>query len=108
MRLETDRPTVLREVIQACRKGGTVSVPGVYAGIIDKLNIGAAFGKGLTLIMGQTHVHRYLKPLIQLIEDGQIDPSAIITHRARLEEAPAMYETFLHERDGCIKVVMRP
>ena len=106
--LETDRPHVLRQVITACRKGGVISVPGVYGGFIDKLPFGAAFAKGLTFRMGQTHVHRYMRPLLSRIERGEIDPTAIVTHRARLTDAPALYETFDAKRDGCVKVVLRP
>ena len=106
--LETDRPHVLREAIQACRKGGTVSVPGVYGGLLDKMNIGAAFAKGLSFKMGQTHVHRYLKPLLQRIEQGEIDPTFVITHRMTLAEAPAGYKTFGERADGCIKIVLTP
>ncbi|MGE5364057.1 MAG: zinc-dependent alcohol dehydrogenase [Bacteroidota bacterium] len=108
VRLETDRPTALREVIQACRKGGTVSVPGVYGGLIDKFPFGPAFNKGLTIKMGQTHVHRYMRPLLQKIMDGVIDPSFVITHRLRLEDAPTGYEIFKKKEDNCIKVVMTP
>lgn len=108
MRLQTDRPTALRYAIQACRKGGTVSIPGVYGGIVDKFTLGAAFGKGLTMKMGQTHVQRYLRPLLDRIESGDIDPSYIITHRLNLEEAPQGYETFKHKRDHCVKVVLKP
>ncbi len=108
MKLETDRPTALREAITACRKGGTVSIPGVYGGLLDKFPMGAAFGKGLTLKMGQTHMHNYLKPLLARIEKGEIDPSFIITHRLGLEDAPAAYRTFRDKQDGCIKVVLKP
>ena len=108
LRLETDRPTALREAIQSCRKGGHVSIPGVYGGIADKLPIGAAFNKGLTLKMGQTHVHRYLPKLLRYVEEGKVNPAAVITHRLSLEEGPQAYETFKHKRDNCIKVVMRP
>ncbi|MBV9470159.1 MAG: glutathione-dependent formaldehyde dehydrogenase [Abitibacteriaceae bacterium] len=108
LRLGTDRPNVLRQAIQACRKGGTVSIPGVYAGFLDKIPFGAAFGKGLTMKMGQTHVHKYLPPLLEHIEKGDIDPSFIITHRLHLEDAPQAYETFKHKRDNCLKVVMKP
>jgi threonine dehydrogenase-like Zn-dependent dehydrogenase len=108
VRLETDRPLVLREMIQACRKGGTVSISGVYGGFIDKLNIGAAFNKGLTFKMGQTHVHRYLRPLLERIQSGEIDPSFIVTHRLSLDEAPQAYETFKNKEDECVKVVLRP
>jgi len=108
MMLETDRPMVLRAAIQACRKGGTVSIPGVYGGFIDKMPMGAAFGKGLTLKMGQTHVHRYLRPLLELIQQGKIDPPSIISHRMRLEDAPDAYKMFSEKDDQCIKVVLRP
>jgi threonine dehydrogenase-like Zn-dependent dehydrogenase len=108
LRLATDRPTALREAIQACRKGGTVSVPGVYGGALDKLNFGAAFGKGLTLKMGQTHVQRYLPALMQHVAEGRIDPSFLITHRAPLSEAPALYKTFRDEKNECVKVVLDP
>jgi threonine dehydrogenase-like Zn-dependent dehydrogenase len=105
---ETDRPHALREAIMACRKGGTVSLPGVYGGLVDKFPIGAAFNKALQLRMGQTHVHKYLRPLLGRIIEGQIDPSFVITHPAHLSDAPKLYETFKHRRDGCIKVVMKP
>ncbi|HEX8947951.1 MAG TPA: zinc-dependent alcohol dehydrogenase [Dissulfurispiraceae bacterium] len=108
VRLETDRPTVLREALQACRKGGRVSIPGVYGGFVDKLNIGAAFQKGLTLKMGQTHVQKYLPRLLEHIEKGDIDPTFIITHRLPLEDAPLGYEIFKKKQDGCIKVVLKP
>jgi threonine dehydrogenase-like Zn-dependent dehydrogenase len=108
VRLESDRPYVLRECIQACRKGGTVSLAGVYGGFIDKIPMGAAFNKGLTLKMGQTHVHRYLQPLFEKIESGQIDPSFVVTHIMPLREAPQAYEIFKKKIDGCIKVVMKP
>jgi len=106
--LSQDRPTALREALQACRKGGTVSIPGVYGGLLDKLPLGAAFAKGLTLKMGQTHVHRYLPALLELTEQGPIDPSFVITDRLTLEEAPEAYETFKHEKDGFMKIVMAP
>jgi threonine dehydrogenase-like Zn-dependent dehydrogenase len=106
--LETDRPHVLRQIILACRKGGVVSIPGVYGGFVDKLPLGAAFAKGLTFRMGQTHVHRYMRPLLSRIERGEIDPAAIITHRAALDDAPRLYETFVGKQDGCVKVVLRP
>ena len=108
VKLQTDRPTALREVIQACRKGGTVSIAGVYGGIIDKVPIGAAFNKGLTLKMGQTHVQRYWEPLMRHIEEGRIDPTFIITHRMSLEEAPMGYHIFREKQDSCIKVVLKP
>ena len=108
MKLETDRPTALREAITACRKGGTVSIPGVYGGLLDKFPMGAAFGKGLTFKMGQTNMHNYLKPLLARIEKDEIDPSFIVTHRLGLEDAPAAYRTFRDKQDGCIKVVLKP
>jgi threonine dehydrogenase-like Zn-dependent dehydrogenase len=106
--LETDRPMVLRQVIRACRKGGTVSIPGVYTGYVDKFPIGAAFGKGLTLKMGQTHVHKYLKPLLQKIEQGEIDSSFVISHHLALEDAPYAYRLFNKKQDSCVKIVMDP
>jgi threonine dehydrogenase-like Zn-dependent dehydrogenase len=106
--LETDRPMVLRQAIQACRKGGVVSIPGVYAGVLNKLNFGAAFGKGLTFKMGQTNMHKYLKPLLQKILDGAIDPSEIISHRVGLRDAPRMYKVFRDKQDHCTKVVLDP
>lgn len=108
VKLGTDRAHVLREAIMCCRKGGTVSVPGVYVGLIDKLPFGAVMNKGLTIKTGQTHVQRYTKPLLKKIEGGEIDPSFIITHRLPLEEAPAAYKTFRDKEDGCIKVVLKP
>jgi threonine dehydrogenase-like Zn-dependent dehydrogenase len=106
--LATDRLSVLRQAIHACRKGGTVSIPGVYGGFLDKVPLGAAFNKGLTLRMGQTHVQRYLALLLEKIDRGEIDPSFVITHRIRLRDAPEAYEAFKHKRDDCIKVVMKP
>jgi threonine dehydrogenase-like Zn-dependent dehydrogenase len=108
VRLETDRPTALRQVIVACRKGGTVSIPGVYGGLLDKIPFGAAFNKGLNFKMGQTHVHRYLSPLLEHIQNGDIDPSYIITHRMKLEDAPKGYEIFKQKKDNCVKIVLDP
>ena len=108
VRLESDRPTALRQVILACRKGGTVSIPGVYGGFVDKVPLGAAFNKGLTLKMGQTHVHRYLRPLLDRVQKGEIDPSFVITHRMKLDEAPHGYDIFLNKKDNCIKIVLKP
>jgi threonine dehydrogenase-like Zn-dependent dehydrogenase len=108
VQMQTDRPTALRQAIQACGKGGTVSIPGVYGGVLDKLNLGAAFGKGLTFKMGQTHVQKYLPQLMEHVQEGDIDPSFPITHRLNLNEAPEAYETFKHKQDGCIKVVLEP
>lgn len=108
MKIELDRSHVLRQILHCCRKGGTVSIPGVYAGFIDKVPFGAAFGKGLTLRMGQTHVQNYTRPLLDRIERGEIDPSGIITHRVGLEEVPDMYRAFCDKQDECIKVVIKP
>src|SRR5438034_1764355 len=107
-RLSTDRPHALREVIQACRKAGTVSIPGVYGGFLDKIPFGAAFAKGLTFKMGQTHVHKYMRPLLELIERGDIDPSFVITHRMNLDDGPQGYEIFKHKEEDCLKVVLKP
>lgn len=106
--LATDRPHVLRQAIFACRKGGTVSMPGVYVGLLDKVPMGAFMNKGLTLRTGQTHVQRYTAPLLEKILEGDIDPSFIITHRLDLEQAPEAYRTFREKEDGCIKVVLKP
>lgn len=106
--LETDRPHVLREMIFACRPAGTISVPGVYGGLLDKIPFGAAMNKGLTFRMGQTHVNRWTDDLLARIEAGQIDPSFVITHTARLEDGPEFYKTFREKHDGCIKVVLKP
>lgn len=106
--LEMERPTALRQAIMACRKGGVVSVPGVYGGLADKIPMGALMNKGLILRTGQTHVHRYLKPLLERIEQGELDPSFVITHRMALDAAPEAYRMFRDKRDGCIKVVLRP
>jgi threonine dehydrogenase-like Zn-dependent dehydrogenase len=108
LHLGTDRPHVLREAIFSCRKGGTISVPGVYIGMLDHIPFGAAMNKGLTFRMGQTHTHRYLEPLLQKVVDGEIDPSFVITHTASLEQGPDLYKAFRDKKDGCIKVVMKP
>jgi threonine dehydrogenase-like Zn-dependent dehydrogenase len=108
MRLEMDRSHVLRQALHCCRKGGIVSIPGVYAGFIDKIPFGAAFGKGLKLRMGQCHVQRYTRLLLDRIQRGEIDPSFVITHRVTLDDAPEMYRVFRDKEDECIKVVMRP
>jgi threonine dehydrogenase-like Zn-dependent dehydrogenase len=108
MMLGTDRPHVLREAIMCCRKGGTLSIPGVYIGLLDKIPFGALMNKGLTVKTGQTHTHRYLAPLLAKIEAGEIDPSFVITHRLPLEEGPDAYKTFRDKKDGCIKVVLKP
>jgi threonine dehydrogenase-like Zn-dependent dehydrogenase len=106
--MATDRASTLRQAINCCRKGGTVSIPGVYGGFIDKVPMGAAFNKGLTLKMGQTHVHKYLPRLLKHIENGDIDPSFVVTHRVPIDDAPQMYKTFRDKKDGCIKVVLKP
>ena len=106
--LESDRPTVLRQVIMACRNGGTLSIAGVYGGFIDKVPFGSIMNRSLTLRSGQTHVQRYMRPLLQRIENGEIDPSFIITHRMSLSDAPRAYEMFRDKRDDCVKVVLTP
>lgn len=106
--LETDRPHVLREMIYVCRPAGTLSVPGVYGGLIDKIPFGASMNKGLTWRMGQTHVNRWSGDLLDRIQEGQIDPSFVITHTVPLSEGAGMYETFRDKKDGCIKVVLKP
>lgn len=106
--LATDRVHVLREAIMSCRKGGTISVPGAYVGAADKIPMGALMNKGLTVKTGQTHVQRYLRPLLKKIEDSEIDPSFVITHRVKLDGAPKAYELFREREDGCIKVVLTP
>jgi len=105
--LETDRPTVLRWALQVVRKGGTVSVPGVYGGFVDKFPIGAFFNKGLTLHGGQTHVHKYQPRLLQLILDGKVKPSEVVSHHIRLEEAPQYYQLFRDKRNECLKAIIR-
>jgi threonine dehydrogenase-like Zn-dependent dehydrogenase len=106
LKLETDRPTALREAITNCRSGGTVSVIGAYGGFVDKFPMGAVMNRSLTLKSGQAHVQRYMRPLLKRIEDGDIDPSFIVTHRMPLEEAPRGYEIFKNKEDDCVKVVL--
>ena len=108
LRMATDRPNVLRQAIQTCRKGGTVSIPGVYGGLLDKIPFGVAFNKGLTFKMGQTHVHKYLKPLLKRVRSGEIDPRFVITHRMSLADAAQGYEIFKNKNDDCIKIVLKP
>jgi threonine dehydrogenase-like Zn-dependent dehydrogenase len=108
LKLETDRPFVLRQAIQAIRKGGTLSIPGVYGGVLDKVNFGAAFGKGIHMSMGQTHMHKFLKPLLEHIEQGHIDPSFLISHRIGIEQAPEMYFKWQKKEDGVTKIVIDP
>ena len=105
---ETDRPIALRQAILACRNGGTVSVAGVYAGWLDKIPFGALMNKALTLKTGQTHVQRYMRPLLERIRNGDIDPSFVITHRLSLDEAPTGYDMFLNKENECVKVVLKP
>jgi threonine dehydrogenase-like Zn-dependent dehydrogenase len=106
--LETDRPGVLRQAIMAVRKGGTLSIPGVYGGLLDKVPFGAAFGKGIQMRMGQTHMHKYMKPLLERIEKGQIDPSFLISHRITLDQAPKMYEIWRDKKEKVTKIVIDP
>jgi threonine dehydrogenase-like Zn-dependent dehydrogenase len=104
----TDRPHVLRQAINNTRNFGVVSIIGVYGGFVDKIPMGSAINRGLTFRMAQTPVQHYLPKLMKRIEDGDIDPSFVITHRVSLEEGPEMYKTFRDKQDGCVKVVMRP
>jgi len=106
--LESDRAHVLREMMYVCRPAGVLSVPGVYGGLVDKLPMGAFMNKGLTMRTGQTHVNRWTDDLLKRIQEGQIDPSFVITHTVSLEEGPEMYKTFRDKLDGCIKVVIKP
>lgn len=106
--LESDRAHVLREMIYVCRPAGTLSIPGVYGGLVDKMPFGMAMNKGLTWRMGQTHVNRWTDDLLNRIQEGQIDPSFVITHTVPLDQGPEMYKTFRDKRDGCIKVVLKP
>jgi threonine dehydrogenase-like Zn-dependent dehydrogenase len=108
MMLETDRPVALREAIMACRNGGTVSVIGVYGGFIDKFPFGAVMNRSLTIRSGQCHVQKYLRPLLERIQKGDIDPSFVITHRMRLDDAPDGFAKFLAKQDDCIKIVLKP
>jgi len=108
MALETDRPHALREAIMCCRNGGVISVIGVYGGFIDKFPMGSVMNRSLTIKTGQAHVQRYMRPLLQLIENGAIDPSFVVTHKMSLDDAPYAYEIFKHKQDECIKVVLKP
>lgn len=107
IKLATDRPIALRQAIHACRKGGTISIPGVYGGLVDKLPLGAAFAKALTLKMGQTHVRKFMPELLNHILEGTIDPAFLITHRTKIDEAPNAYKKFKDKKDNCIKVVIK-
>lgn len=106
--LETDRPIVLREMMLSCRNGGTLSIAGVYGGVVDKIPFGAVMNRNLTVRAGQTHVQRYMKPLLDRIERDEIDPSFIITHRMKLDEAPDAFKLFRNKEDECVKVVLTP
>jgi threonine dehydrogenase-like Zn-dependent dehydrogenase len=106
--LENDRPHVLREMIYVCRPGGIISIPGVYSGFADKVPMGALMNKGLTIRTGQTHVNRWTDDLLHRIEDGQIDPSFVITHTVTLDQGPEMYKVFRDKQDSCVKVVLKP
>ena len=108
LKLETGKPTALRQAIVACRKGGTVSIPGVYGGFVDKVPLGAIVNKGLTLRSGQTHVQKYLQPLLERIQQGEIDPSYVISHRMSIDDAPKGYKMFRNKEDNCTKVVLKP
>jgi threonine dehydrogenase-like Zn-dependent dehydrogenase len=105
---ETDRPIALREAMMSCRNGGTLSVPGVYGGFVDKLPFGSVMNRSVTIKTGQTHVQRYLAPLLERVQKGEIDPSFVITHQMKLEDAPRGYELFKNKEDGCIKIVLKP
>ena len=108
LKLETERPIALREAIMACKAAGTVSVPGVYGGMSNAFPMGALMNKGLTLRTGQTHVKRYADDLLRRIEEGEIDPTFVVTHTASLDRGPDMYKTFRDKQDGCVKVVLKP
>ena len=106
--METDRPFVLRQAIQAIRKGGTLSIPGVYGGVLDKVNFGAAFGKGIFMAMGQTNMHTYLQPLLERVEKGDIDPSFLISHRIGIEQVPEFYKKWRDKEEDVTKIVIDP
>jgi threonine dehydrogenase-like Zn-dependent dehydrogenase len=106
--MATDKAHALRQAINCCRKGGVVSIVGVFGGIADKVPMGAAMNKGLTFRMGQTHMMKYMKPLLERVQRGEIDPSFVMTHQLPLDQAPHAYEIFKHKREGCVKVVLKP
>ena len=108
VRIESDRPNALRDAIMACRNGGTVSVAGVFTGFIDTFPMGSFMNRSLTMKTGQTHVQRYMKPLLERVQKGEIDPSFVITHRLKLDDAPEGYKMFRDKEDECIKVVLKP
>jgi threonine dehydrogenase-like Zn-dependent dehydrogenase len=105
---ESDRPHVLREIAYVCRPAGTLSVPGVYGGLIDKFPMGMIMNKGLTIRTAQTHVNRWTADLLRRIEEGQLDPSFVVTHQVPIEQGPEMYRIFRDKQDGCVKVVLKP
>ena len=108
LRLESDRPHALRQAITACRNGGTVSVIGVYGGFVDKFPMGAVMNRSLTIKSGQCHAHRYLRPLLERIQNREIDPSFVVTHHLPLRETPQGYDIFKNKEDACVKVVLQP
>ena len=108
MRVQTDRPFVLRQAIMACRKGGNLSIIGAYGGLGDKIPLGAMFNKALTVRQCQAHVQKHWGKLLEMIASGALDPSFVVSHRMRLSDAPAGYKMFLEKRDGCMKILMRP
>ncbi|NEX63183.1 zinc-dependent alcohol dehydrogenase [Noviherbaspirillum galbum] len=108
MMQETDRPVALREALLSCRNGGVVSIPGVYGGFLDKIPFGSIMNRSLTIKTGQTHVHRYMKPLLERIQRGEIDPTCVITHTFSLDDAPYAYDIFCNKQNDCIKVVLKP
>ena len=108
MSMETDRPIALRQALMACRNGGVVSIPGVYGGFLDKIPFGSVMNRSLTIRTGQTHVQRYMKPLLERIQKGEIDPTVVITHRMSLDEAPHGFDIFCNKQDECIKIVLKP
>jgi threonine dehydrogenase-like Zn-dependent dehydrogenase len=108
MMLQTDRPHALREAIMCCRNGGIISVIGVYGGVIDKFPMGSVMNRSLTIKTGQAHVQRYMRPLLQMIENGDIDPSFVVTHTMSLDDAPRGYDMFKNKKDHCIKIVLKP
>jgi threonine dehydrogenase-like Zn-dependent dehydrogenase len=108
MAAQTDRPVALRQALMSCRNGGVVSIPGVYGGFLDKVPFGAVMNRSLTIKTGQTHVQRYMRPLLERIQKGEIDPTVVITHRMALDDAPYGYDIFCDKQDECIKVVLKP
>jgi len=106
--VESDRPFVLRQAFRACRNGGTVSVPGVYGGINDKIPFGAVMNRAITIKTGQTHVQRYMRPLLERIQKGELDSTFVISHRMTLDQAPQAFDMFMKKQDNCVKVVLKP